>query len=179
MTSWILKLTISFWSSYFFYMTKKSRQKVEYLENEKSFSDEIKSTFQKKKKVFIRGDKTIFLEGESPILRNFLVKLNRQALARNSYSPFKTGDRLFSNIAYSKQSLYFLSLFFTSLSLVYSVCLFLNKCLPDSNLPEWNKRALVQTGWRLFWNRRVPIWKQICACFKAGGCLFSRGEHTL
>ena len=37
MTSWILKLTLSFWSSRFFFMTKKSWQKLKYLENEKSF----------------------------------------------------------------------------------------------------------------------------------------------
>ena len=35
--SWILKLTLSFWSSRFFYMTKKSWQKLKYLENEKGF----------------------------------------------------------------------------------------------------------------------------------------------
>ena len=36
-TSWILKLSWSFKSSRFFYMTKKSWQKLKYLENEKSF----------------------------------------------------------------------------------------------------------------------------------------------
>ena len=36
-TSWILKLTLSFQSSRFCYMTKKSWQKLRYLENEKSF----------------------------------------------------------------------------------------------------------------------------------------------
>ena len=44
-TSWILKLSLSFQSSRFFNMTKKSRQKFKYLENEKSFKDEI-SIFQ-------------------------------------------------------------------------------------------------------------------------------------
>ena len=44
-TSWILKLSLSFQSSRFFNMTKKSRQKFKHLENEKSFKDEI-SIFQ-------------------------------------------------------------------------------------------------------------------------------------
>ena len=35
-TSWILKLTLSFWSRCFFYMTKKSWQKLKYFENVKS-----------------------------------------------------------------------------------------------------------------------------------------------
>ena len=35
-TSWILELTLSFQSSCFFYMTKKSWHKLKYLENEKS-----------------------------------------------------------------------------------------------------------------------------------------------
>ena len=36
-TSWILKLTLSFQSSQFLYMTKKPWQKLKYLENEKNF----------------------------------------------------------------------------------------------------------------------------------------------
>ena len=36
-TSWILKLTLSFQSSRFFQMTKNSWQKLKYLENEKIF----------------------------------------------------------------------------------------------------------------------------------------------
>ena len=36
-TSWIFKSTLSFWSSRFSYMTKKSWQKPKCLENEKSF----------------------------------------------------------------------------------------------------------------------------------------------
>ena len=35
----------------FLYMTKKSRQKFEYLENEKSFSGEIKSIFHQFKRL--------------------------------------------------------------------------------------------------------------------------------
>ena len=51
---------------FFFYMTKKSRQKFTYLENEKSFYDVIKSIFHH----FLRAiiDANIFLEGESPTL---------------------------------------------------------------------------------------------------------------
>ena len=44
-TSWNLKLTLSFLSSHFCYTTKKSRQKLTYLENEKSFRGEIKDIF--------------------------------------------------------------------------------------------------------------------------------------
>ena len=41
--SLILKLTLSFQSSHFLYMTKKSTQKIKYLENKKRFRSEIKS----------------------------------------------------------------------------------------------------------------------------------------
>ena len=44
-TSWILMLTLPFYSSRFSHMTKKSLQKPKYLENEKSFLGEIKSIF--------------------------------------------------------------------------------------------------------------------------------------
>ena len=44
-TSQILILTSSFSSSRFLYMTKNLRQKLKYLENEKSFQDEIKGIF--------------------------------------------------------------------------------------------------------------------------------------
>ena len=40
-----MKLILSFWSSRFCYMTKKSRQKFKYLENRKSFWREMKSIF--------------------------------------------------------------------------------------------------------------------------------------
>ena len=51
-------------------MNKKSRQKVKYLENEKSFKDEIKSIFHHFLKAFIEANKAIFLEGESRTLNN-------------------------------------------------------------------------------------------------------------
>ena len=41
----ISKLTLSVSSSHLFYMTENSRQKFKYLENKKTFSDEIKSIF--------------------------------------------------------------------------------------------------------------------------------------
>ena len=41
-------------------MTKKSRQKFKYLENKKSFSDEIKSNFHNFQGAFIEANKTIF-----------------------------------------------------------------------------------------------------------------------
>ena len=43
-----------------FYMTKKSRQKLKYLENEKSFYDEIKSIFHHFLRAFIETNKTNF-----------------------------------------------------------------------------------------------------------------------
>ena len=50
------------------YTTKKSRQKLRYLEKEKSFSDEIKGIFHHFKRVFSDVNKKYFLEGESPTL---------------------------------------------------------------------------------------------------------------
>ena len=44
-TSWILKINSSSQSSHFFYMTKKLRQKIQYIWNEKNFQDEIESFF--------------------------------------------------------------------------------------------------------------------------------------
>ena len=47
-------------------MTKKSRQKVKYLENEKSFKVEIKTIFHHFQKTFIEVNKKIFFwKGES------------------------------------------------------------------------------------------------------------------
>ena len=51
-------------------MTKMSRQKFKYLENEKSFYDEIKSIFYHFLRAIIEVNKKIFLEGESPTLSN-------------------------------------------------------------------------------------------------------------
>ena len=55
-------------------MTEKSRQKVKYIENEKSFQDEIKSISRPFERVFIlakiiKKKKQIFLEGESPTFK--------------------------------------------------------------------------------------------------------------
>ena len=42
-------------------MTKKLRQKFKYLENEKSFKDEIKSVFHDFQRAFIEAKKIYFL----------------------------------------------------------------------------------------------------------------------
>ena len=44
----------------FFCMTRKSRQKLKYLENEKIFQDEIKSIFRHFLRAFIEAKKAIF-----------------------------------------------------------------------------------------------------------------------
>ena len=49
-------------------MPKKSRQKIKYLENEKSFSDEIKSIFHHFWRTIFEANKKFFLEGESMTL---------------------------------------------------------------------------------------------------------------
>ena len=51
-TSWILKLTLSFQSSRFFYITKKSWQILKYLENENNFSGEIIRIFHHVQRTF-------------------------------------------------------------------------------------------------------------------------------
>ena len=58
-TSWILKLTLSFLSSRFPYMTK-TWQKFKYLENEKSFEDEIKSIFHHFWRAFNQANNKLF-----------------------------------------------------------------------------------------------------------------------
>ena len=63
------EINIIFLIKPFFNMTNKSRQKFKYLENEKSFQDEIKKHFSS----FLNGfqwrkQENIFLEGESPTL---------------------------------------------------------------------------------------------------------------
>ena len=47
-------------------MIKKSRQKLKYLENGKSFQDEIKSIVYHFERALIKARKTLFLEGEGP-----------------------------------------------------------------------------------------------------------------
>ena len=55
-------------------MSKKSRQKLKYLENEKSFYDEIKSIFHHFLRAFIEANKAnLFLEGESLTLRPLVL----------------------------------------------------------------------------------------------------------
>ena len=49
-------------------MPKKSRQKFKYLENEKSFYDEIKSIFHQFWRAIIEANKQFFFESESPTL---------------------------------------------------------------------------------------------------------------
>ena len=50
-------------------MTKKSRQKFQYLENKKSFKDEIKSIFKHFWRAFIEANKTNFLGRWKPDLK--------------------------------------------------------------------------------------------------------------
>ena len=50
-------------------MIDNSRQKFKYIENKKSFKDEIKSVFHHFQKDFIEANKKIFLEGESLTLK--------------------------------------------------------------------------------------------------------------
>ena len=49
-------------------MSKNSRQKFKYLQNEKSFYDEIKTIFHHFWRAIIEANKTFFLEGESSTL---------------------------------------------------------------------------------------------------------------
>ena len=55
-------------------MTKKSKQILKYLENEKGFYDEMKSIFHQFLRAFTEANKVNFLEVESPTLRS--VKRN-------------------------------------------------------------------------------------------------------
>ena len=55
-----MKSIISFLSSRFSYMTKMSRQKFQYLQNEKSFHDEMKNIFHHFYRVSIKANKMIF-----------------------------------------------------------------------------------------------------------------------
>ena len=66
---WILRLTLSFQSSRFSYMAKKSLQKRKYLDNEKSFKDGIKSVFHNFKGLSVKQITQTFLKGESPTLK--------------------------------------------------------------------------------------------------------------
>ena len=71
----VLKLTLRF---YFFLMDKRSGQNFKYIENEKSFQDELKSVFHHFIGLSLKQiNKQIYLEGESPILSvPCLVKLS-------------------------------------------------------------------------------------------------------
>ena len=55
-------------------MPKKSGQKFKYLENEKSFYDEIKSIFHNFEGLSLKQIKFFFLEGESPTLTKKSVR---------------------------------------------------------------------------------------------------------
>ena len=57
------------YQAFFFYMTKKSKQKFKHLENRKSFQDEKKAFFIIYEGLLLKQIKQIFLEGESPTLR--------------------------------------------------------------------------------------------------------------
>ena len=54
-------------------MIKKSRKKLKYLENGKSFQDEIKSIVYHFERALIKARKTLFLEGEGPTLRKVVA----------------------------------------------------------------------------------------------------------
>ena len=56
-------------------MTKKSRQKFKYLENEKSFYDEIKNIFHHFEGLLLKQIIKFFLEGESPTLKTLMRKI--------------------------------------------------------------------------------------------------------
>ena len=62
------KIELIFLIKPFFYMTKKSKQKFKYLENETSFLFK-KHFFHHFWRAIIEAHKTIFLEGEGPTLR--------------------------------------------------------------------------------------------------------------
>ena len=67
-----MKLSLSFLSSRFFYITRKPEQKFKYLENEKGFKDEIKEIkciFHDFKGLSLKQIKQIFLKGERRTLR--------------------------------------------------------------------------------------------------------------
>ena len=49
-------------------MAEKWRQKFKYIENKKSFQDEIKSIFHHFWRTIIEGNNKIFWEGENPTL---------------------------------------------------------------------------------------------------------------
>ena len=57
-------------------MTKKARLKFQYLENEKSFQDEIKMLIHHFQRAFFEVSKTFFLEGESSTFKAFTQKKN-------------------------------------------------------------------------------------------------------
>ena len=61
----------------FFYMTKKSRQKLKYLENEKSFKGERKAFFIIFKGLSLKQIKQIFLDGKGPTLNCPIFMLSR------------------------------------------------------------------------------------------------------
>ena len=64
-----MKLSLSFLSSRFFYMTKRSGQKFKYLEDEKTFKDEIKCIFHDFKGLSLKQIKQFFLKGGRRTLR--------------------------------------------------------------------------------------------------------------
>ena len=72
---------MSFKSSRFFYITKNSRQKLKYLENEKRFYGELKSIFHHFQRAFIETNKkNLLLEGESLTLINKICKTHHKTL---------------------------------------------------------------------------------------------------
>ena len=88
--SWILKLSLYFWSSSFFNMTKKSRQKLKYLENKKNCSDEIKSIFHHFERAFNKVSTTNFLEVKVRLLKYICKELKR-------YNKYKTLQVVYNN----------------------------------------------------------------------------------
>ena len=70
-------------------MPKKSRQKVKYLENEKSFQDEIKRTFHHFWRAIIEANKNFFFERWESYFKNSIVA----AMQDSTFS--ETGSQFF------------------------------------------------------------------------------------
>ena len=60
----------------FFYMPKKSRQKLKYPDSEKSFSDEVKNIFYHFLRAIIKANKEILFGGWESDFENFWISWN-------------------------------------------------------------------------------------------------------
>ena len=96
-------------------MNKMTGQKFKYLENEKSFYDEIKSIFHHFSRAFTEAnEKKFFLEGESPTLKIFVhnvinvLHLSNKVvtmLQKYSRSEFLAGCELYLSLRAKKMKL--------------------------------------------------------------------------